>query len=313
MAAVEGVPAGGVVTAPGAQANRLRIASRASRLALAQLAEVEAKLTLLWPSVELVRVLINTKGDGSLLPFSEIDSIGVFSSALEEAVLTGEADLAVHSLKDLPTTVTDQSRLIAVLARSSPWDVLVTRDGQCLAELAPGSRVGTSSPRRQAFLALARPDLELIEIRGNVDSRLRQLDAGALDGLVLAEAGLMRLGVRHPWERLGPQILLPAAGQGAIALQSRRHDPAVALVGSLTHQPTLEAVTAERACLWALGGGCNLPLGVWADTDQGRLSVRGRLIRAGQLAEATADGLAADAQVLGEELGRELARRLGDR
>lgn len=291
-------------------AKRLRLASRASALALAQLSEVEAALAALMPGVELVRVLIHAKGDGSLLPFTELDSVGVFTSALEAAVLNGEADLAVHSLKDLPTSLPAESDLVAVLPRSSPWDVLITAGGQCLAELAPSSRVGTSSPRRRALLAISRPDLTLIEARGNVDTRLRQLDAGAFDALVLAEAGLLRLGVSRSWERIGPEPLLPAAGQGAIAVEARRNDPLTEAVRSLNHPATAAAVTAERACLEALGGGCSLPLGVWADTQDGELSVRGRLVSFGRLAEAARTGPAADARALGTALGRELGRRL---
>lgn len=288
----------------------LRLASRRSRLALAQLSEVESALGRAVPGIDLLQVLLTANGDDVRRPLTQGDDIGLFTSALEAAVSRNQADAAVHSLKDLPT-VPSELEIWAIMPRSSPWDVLITRDGQDLSALPAGSRVGTTSPRRQGFLALARPDLQLIEMRGNVDTRLAKLDAKEVDGLILAEAGLLRLGVVRPWQQLGPDYLLPAAGQGAIAIQGRSDHPLAAAVRSIDHRATRLAVQAERACLQALGGGCNLPLGVWALVDGDRVQVRGSLLQDGKMGKASVAGRLQDAQAVGEQLAAALRRALG--
>ncbi len=288
----------------------LRLASRRSVLALVQLRQVESALKASVPDIDLLEVLLTTTGDDGSLPLSVGDEVGLFTSALEAAVSRNQADAAVHSLKDLPTEPSDLA-ILAVLERSAPWDVLVTREGHTLEELPRGSRVGTSSPRRAGFLALARPDLELVEIRGNIDTRLAKLDAKQVDALVLAEAGLVRLGVARAWQRLGPEPLLPAAGQGAIAVQGRADHPLAQAVRRIDHRPTHRAVEAERACLQALGGGCNLPLGVWATVQGRRLQIRGSLLEGGHVGSASAEGDLDAAQALGEQLALALRRALG--
>lgn len=309
MGLIGGAPTAYHRAAAGQPHRILRMASRRSRLALAQLSEVEAAVAKAAPGIDLLRVLLAVKGDDTTQTLTQGDDIGLFTSALEAAVTLNQADMAVHSLKDLPT-VPAALEILAILPRSSPWDVLITEPGHDLSALAPGSRVGTSSPRRQGFLALARPDLQLVEMRGNVDTRLAKLDAKEVDGVVLAEAGLLRLGVTRAWQRLGPDYLLPAAGQGAIAIQGRSDHPLAAAIRAIDHPPTRAAVQAERSCLQALGGGCNLPLGVWAEVDRDHMQVRARLLEDGQVGQASVSGPLTDAQALGERLAKALRRSL---
>ena len=240
---------------------KLRIGTRRSRLALAQAGEVADALLAKGHETELVPIV--TSGDrGAPQSASPAGMKGLFVAEIVRALQDGEIDLAVHSAKDLPAEDDEGIAIGAVPERASPFDVLVTRDG----ELPDGGSVGTSSLRRKAFMLKHRPRVRVVEIRGNVDTRLRKLDDGEVDGLVLAAAGLERLGIDRPHSE---QIaMIPAPGQGALAVQARAGDPsAQQAVGALDHPDTRTAVEAERSLMARMGGGCALPLGAYGYVD----------------------------------------------
>lgn len=251
-----------------------RLGTRASTLATTQSQTVaDALQRATGRDVRLVEV--TTFGDTSRAHLSEIGGTGVFAAALRQAVLDGEVDLAVHSLKDLPTAPVVGLVVAAVPEREDPRDVLVARDGLTLASLPPGARIGTGSPRRQAQLLAVRPDLRVEPVRGNVDRRLGMVADGTLDAVVLAYAGLRRIGrdsaVTHV---LQPEQVLPAPGQGALAVECRSDDTElVAALALLDHAPSRWAVTAERSLLAALEAGCTAPVGALAQVSGGRLSL----------------------------------------
>lgn len=259
----------------------IRIGTRGSALALAQAGMVRDALDAAGAAAELV--IITTEGDRRAADTAWGE--GAFVTAIEAALVGGEIDVAVHSAKDVPTDEDPRLAIAAFLERAPSADVVVLpadRRGSSLHDLPGGSRVGTDSPRRTAFLRAVRPDLVMHPLHGNVDTRLRKLDEGQSDALVLAEAGLTRLGRADRMAfRLEPEVVPPAPGQGAIAVQVRAADPAtVAAVGSLDHAPTRTAVEAERALLAASGGGCRAPLGALGHVDDdGRLQLLGGFAR----------------------------------
>ncbi|HLZ27894.1 MAG TPA: hydroxymethylbilane synthase [Chloroflexota bacterium] len=243
----------------------IRIGTRSSALARAQTALVSAALVEAHPGLEIEVVTISTSGDrsqASNLPSADWGS-GVFVREIELALLHQDIDLAVHSLKDLPPELSAELTLAAIPIRDDPLDVLVTTDGRGLDDLPPGARIGTSSGRRAAFLRAPRPDLEFAPIRGNVETRLRKLGDGMYDALVLARAGLRRLDIQWAaYVVLDPELLPPAPGQGALALQVRAGDRALAEIVAPLHDPaTAAAVRAERRLMIDLDGGCRLPVG----------------------------------------------------
>jgi hydroxymethylbilane synthase len=243
----------------------LRIGTRASALARWQAETVRARLAELSVAAELV--LIRTSGDrDATTPLHAMNGKGIFIKELEDALLDGRIDLAVHSMKDVPTELPAGLGIAAVCERHDVRDALVSRQGLGLADLPAGARVGTSSLRRQAQLLHRRPDLRMVELRGNVDTRLAKVARGDCEAIVLAKAGLERLGLGDRiTEVLSTDVCLPAAGQGAIGVETRLDDEAVnAAVSALDHAETRIAVEAERSVLAALEGGCSLPLGVWA-------------------------------------------------
>jgi len=241
----------------------LRIGSRGSQLALWQANHIADLLRRREHSVEIE--IIKTTGDRlQEVTFAQVGSKGMFTKEIEEALAEGRVDLAVHSLKDLPTELPEQFSLAATPTRVDARDVLVSVRLAGLASLPHGARVGTSSQRRRAQLKALRPDLEAVEFRGNVDTRLRKLAEGQVEAILLAAAGLDRLG-KTEWirERLDPADFCPAAGQGALGIETRKDDPAtMAALAFLDDAPTRFAVTAERAALAALGGGCQVPIGI---------------------------------------------------
>ena len=296
----------------------VRIATRASELALRQARTVEHALAQRGAATELVT--FRTAGDKRLdEPLRTIGGKGLFTAELERALAAGRVDCCVHSLKDLPTESPAGLALGAVLEREDPRDVLVVHDAipaRSLADLPRGSRVGTSSLRRRAQLYAARPDLDVVELRGNVPTRLRKVDEGQVQAAVLAAAGLHRLDVRQRIDAwLDPPGWLPAAGQGAIAVQVRAGDSRMReLLWPLHHAPTAVATRAERALLAALGGGCQVPVGALATDAGGRLvlhalvaDVRGRQVVRGscevdsERPELAAEWLAADLRARGAE------------
>jgi hydroxymethylbilane synthase len=247
---------------------RIRIGSRGSALALWQAEHVKARLLEMGHAVEIQ--VITTTGDRVLdAPLESVGGKGAFLKEIEEAMLAGHVDLAVHSLKDVPTALPEGLGLCSILERADPRDALISASGRSLAQLPAGTRVGTTSLRRRAQLAAFRPDLSILDLRGNVDTRLRRLREGRFDAILLAMAGLGRLGrAEEVTEALDPAVMLPAPGQGAIALECRTEAAdVVSAVAALHHEPTARCVAAERAFLAALGGGCNVPLGAFAEPD----------------------------------------------
>ena len=242
----------------------LRIGSRGSQLALWQANHIAALLRGQGHTVEIE--IIKTTGDRlQEVTFAQVGSKGMFTKEIEEALADGRVDLAVHSLKDLPTELAETFVLAATPPRVDPRDVFVSVQYESLAALPQGARVGTSSQRRKAQLKALRPDVEIVEFRGNVDTRLRKLKEGQVDATILAAAGLDRL-EKTEWmrERLEPTEFCPAAGQGSLGIETRKNDAAtIAAVAFLDDTATRFAVTVERAALAALGGGCQVPIGVY--------------------------------------------------
>jgi hydroxymethylbilane synthase len=246
----------------------LRLGTRRSTLAMAQSGMVADAVTAA-TGRRVTLVEITTHGDTSQAtnePVAQMGGTGVFVNALRDALLAGEIDFAVHSLKDLPTADPEHLALAAVPEREDVRDVLVGRDGRKLADLPAGSRIGTGSLRRAAQLRLLRPDLEIVAIRGNVDTRVGFVTSGRLDGVVLAYAGLSRIGrIGEATDMFDPADYLPAPGQGALAVECREQDAELrAQLGLLDHRPTRAAVVAERALLAALEAGCSAPVGGYA-------------------------------------------------
>ncbi|WP_127130068.1 hydroxymethylbilane synthase [Georgenia sp. SYP-B2076] len=259
----------------------LRIGTRGSDLALTQTTTVaEALAAASGREVELVR--IRTEGDRSKASLSSLGGTGVFAAALRHALLEGACDVAVHSLKDLPTAPTDGLSIGATPGRADPRDALCALEGWTLATLPAGARVGTGSPRRAAQLRVARPDLEIVDIRGNVGTRLGRVARGDLDAVVLARAGLARLGLLgHVTDTLGPEVMLPAPGQGALAVECRTEDldggPLGEIMRAIDHVPTRLSVVAERALLRTLEAGCAAPVGAYARVVPGTADAPTRL------------------------------------
>ena len=290
---------------------RLRVATRGSALAMVQSRLAIDALQRLDPSVEAELVEVRTEGDADrTTPLRVLGGRGVFVRAVEDALLDGRADIAVHSLKDVPTEVTAGLSLAAVLERGDPRDALVASEGRRLKDLPEGAKVGTSSPRRAALLHALRPDLEVTDIRGNVDTRLRQVAMGDVDAVLLAAAGLDRLGRLHEATQLFEAMeFLPAPGQGAIALECRADDEATrALLARAEHEPTRAAIEAERGFLAALGTGCSLPMGAYAQVDGDLVALRAMLAHeeTGRPLFGEATGKTAEAQLIGRGLGERM-------
>jgi hydroxymethylbilane synthase len=257
--------------APPSSPTVLRLGTRGGDLASWQAQEVARVLVAAHPRVAVEITVIRTSGDQvPATPIAQIGGTGVFTREIEQALKDGAIDVAVHSLKDLPTRVADGLTLAAILERADPRDALVAPPGTSLAVLPPGARIGTSSARRRAQLLARRPDLQMLDVRGNVPTRLAKLDRGDYDALVLACAGLQRLGLdARIAEVLEPDIIVPAPGQGALAVEARAADAHItSLLQPIDHRPTRLATQAERAVLATLGGGCHAPVGAlatWAD------------------------------------------------
>ncbi len=286
----------------------LRLATRGSALARAQAAIAASALQAATGRASEL-VVVRTSGDRQAsVPFDQLTGQGWFTAELERAVAGGGADIAVHSAKDLPIACAPGLVVAAYLARADPRDCVVSRDGRPLAELAPGARVGTGSVRRAALLRAQHPRLEPVPVRGNVDTRLRKLDAGEFDALILASAGLDRLGLAaRISERLDPAVWVPSPAQGAIALECRQRSAAVALCAAAGDRDTAAAVTAERAVLQALGGSCLLPLGAWARLEGGGLRLTAALGGEARSRFADSRGSVDDPAALGAAVGEALS------
>lgn len=285
----------------------LTIGSRGSQLALWQARWIQARLESLGAECRLE--IIHTTGDKITdVALSKVGTKGLFTKEIEEALLRGAIDLAVHSLKDMPTELPGGLTLSAIPEREDPRDALV---GRRLADLPKGAKVGTSSLRRAAQLRAIRPDLEIENIRGNLDTRLRKLDEGQYDAIMLASAGLRRLG----WEKriselLEPEVMCPAVGQGALAVETREDGGAAYdLSTRLEHTETRIAVTAERAVLASLGGGCQVPIGAYAMVENARMvHIRAVVVSPDgtRVIRKEARGLVSDAAAIGRVLGEQL-------
>ncbi len=289
----------------------LRIGSRGSILARWQ-AEFVRKQLFQLTGVEAEIIIIKTSGDKmQQSPLTQIGGKGIFIKELEEALLEESVDLAVHSVKDIPTDTPSRLHFPAVCRRDDVRDCLISHTGTSLAALRQGARVGTSSLRRQAQLRHYRADLDLRELRGNVDTRLRKVESGEYDAIVLSKAGLDRLGWGQKiTEALSTEISLPAVGQGAIAIESRVKDQEVAdILGKLDDQETRTAIIAERALLAALQGGCQVPLGAWARMERGELVMEAVVcsVDGTQYVREKASGPPEQAAQLGEQVARVLA------
>lgn len=290
----------------------LRIATRTSALALVQTHLAADALRAAHPDVAIELVEVTTRGDrDQATPLRAMGGEGVFVAAVRDAVRDGRADVAMHSLKDMPSAVVPGLVIGALLERADPRDAFVGRGGRRLRDLPPGARVGTSATRRAAILRAMRPDIEIAEIRGNVDTRLAKVERGEYDGAILAAAGLLRLGrLNEATEIYEAQAFLPSPGQGVIALECRTDDTATrALLEAVDHGPTRIAATAERAVLAALGAGCELGVAAYAQRDDDLLTVRAMLAPADNIGAPVfgdATGRPSDAEALGHGLGERL-------
>jgi len=251
---------------------KLRIATRESPLALWQANHIKSLLESAHAELQCEIIGMTTLGDrNKFSPLSQMGGKGVFVKELETALLDGSADIAVHSMKDVPGQLPEGLAITSIVERASPQDAFVSNRFESLADLPKGSRVGSSSLRRVRQLHLAYPGLEFIELRGNVDTRLRKLDEGGYEAVILAVAGLTRLGLSNRVsEEIATDICIPAAGQGAVGIESRSNDPSVTgLVESINHPITRICVTAERQVTQLLGATCNLPVAVYAERKAG--------------------------------------------
>lgn len=289
-------------------ARPLLLGTRRSPMAMAQSGFV-AKLITERTGRAVGLTGISTAGDVSHAQLVQIGGTGVFAGALRERLLAGEIDLAVHSMKDLPAGPAAGLLIAAVPRRDEPWDALVSRDGMKLADLPPGARVGTGSPRRAAQLLLLRPDVRPVAIRGNAGTRLVKVVSGELDAVILGCAGLARIGRLEAISQVfGPEEMLPAAGQGALAIECRADDAELArLLAEIDDPPSHAATTAERAVLAGLQAGCSAPIGAYAaGTDMLRLDAIVAEPAGGTALRASAGGPAAEAGRLGREVAADL-------
>jgi hydroxymethylbilane synthase len=300
------------------QSRVLRIGTRGSPLALAQATMVRVQLAsahgVAAEAFELK--IIRTSGDVIQdRPLSEVGGKGLFTKEIEEALIAGEIDLAVHSAKDLPTLLPGGLAIVAALPREDPRDVFISRKAKSLRALADGATVGTASLRRQALVKRLRPDLKVVTFRGNVETRLRKLDEGVVDATLLALAGLRRLGLTEAVTAiLDTEEFLPAVGQGIVALEARAEDARTrAMLDRINSPDDATALAAERAFLTVLDGSCRTPIAGHAKVTAGRVSFRGLIAKpdGSEVYETTREGLGAQASALGADAGRELKERAG--
>jgi hydroxymethylbilane synthase len=293
------------------RATTLKIGTRGSPLALIQAESVAASLRALGAEVDVVPV--RTEGDRRLeVPLAAIGGKGLFVREIEDMLLAGTLDCAVHSLKDLPAETLAGLTLAAFPAREDARDVLVTRESRRLEDLRPGARLGTGSPRRRALALAVRADLVVEPLRGNVETRLRKLESEGLDGVLLAAAGLTRLGIAPAHvQPLDPDVFVPAIGQGVLAVESRADDARItSWLGRLDHAPTRACALAERACLARLGASCNSPVAAYALQAGGQIKMTALVASEDGRKVLRASG--AEGSEGAESLGRRLAASLLD-
>ena len=297
---------------------QIRIGTRGSLLAVAQAERVAGELRRRYPELAPVLVKIKTSGDTfAHIPLSYVGGKGLFIKEIEEALLDGQVDVAVHSMKDVPTEIAPGLNIAAILEREDASDVLISRRGEKLDALPSGARIGTSSLRRQAQLLHFRPDLTVVPLRGNLDTRLRKLDTEGVDAIVVAAAGVYRLGRQQEVTEVLPlEISLPAVGQGALGLEIRAHDQRIRdLVEPMTHGPSALTIAAERAFLKRLGGGCQVPIAAYGRLDGAELRLVALVINPDGTGVVRGErkGPSALAEEIGFAIGEELLRRGADR
>ena len=298
----------------------VRIGTRGSQLALWQSKWVKAAILDTHPSLSVELVVIKTKGDKILdVPLADLGGKGLFVKEIEEALLDGRVDLAVHSMKDMPSILPDGLAIGPIPERENPADVLISRNHLTFKELPPGARVGTGSLRRSAQLQHARADLTVVPLRGNLDTRLKKLEAGVdgLDAVVLAAAGVRRLGLENKIsEHLDSSVMLPAVGQGALCIEVRRQDGEIAgLLQALDHIPTRQAVLGERAFLHRLEGSCQVPIAGYGKVEGDGIVIEGLVadLTGSQVVHGSRSGPASQSESLGVELAEDLLSRGGQR
>ena len=294
------------------------LGTRGSKLAVQQSEWVQGQLQALAPHVKVTLRKIQTSGDKILdVPLAQIGGKGLFVKEIEEALLRSEIDLAVHSMKDVPTELPEELAILCVPLREDPRDALISRDGQSFMDLPRGAKVGTSSLRRQSQLLHARPDIKIRMLRGNLDTRLKKLREGQFDAIVLAAAGLRRLDWAHEiTEYLEPQLSLPAIGQGALGIEGRKDDLFIrSLLSGLDHVPSRTAVLAERALLHRLQGGCQVPIAAHATVAGRTVRLEGLVssVDGKELLRETAEGTIENPESIGIRLAERLLARGGDR
>lgn len=297
--------------------NRLRIATRKSRLALWQAEHVAAQLRHFHPDLQVELVGMTTQGDRVLdSPLAKIGGKGLFVKELEQGMLDGDADIAVHSMKDVPAELPEGLTIETILTREDPRDAFVSNQFDDLEALPQGARVGTSSLRRRCQLAKLRPDLQIFDLRGNVNTRLEKLDRGDFDAIILACAGLRRLELGERIRAaLEPEVMLPAVGQGAIGIECRSDDSRVReLLAPLNDPKTHVRVRAERAMNHRLEGGCQVPIAAHAELGHGVIVLRGLVGRpdGSEVVEGVISGRPDDAEELGVVLAEDLLSRGAD-
>jgi hydroxymethylbilane synthase len=306
------------VSLPNGPRATLILGTRGSKLALQQSQWFQARLHEVAPDVQVTLRKIQTSGDKIVdVPLAKIGGKGLFVKEIEEALLAGEIDLAVHSMKDVPAQLPDGLEILCVPPREDARDALVSRDGRRFMDLPQGARLGTASLRRQAQLLNARPDLCIDMLRGNLDTRLRKLKEGQFDAIVLAAAGLHRLAwAQEITEYLDPVVSLPAIGQGALGIEGRGEDHFVrSILDRLNDQTTETAVTAERAFLYRLEGGCQVPIAAHATLSDGQLTLDGLVasVDGKTIIRDEIRGKSGEAYALGVQLAERLLARGGDK
>jgi len=289
---------------------KIHIGTRGSKLALWQAHWVQGKLLKTHPTLSVEIIVIKTKGDKILdVPLAKVGGKGLFVKEIEDALLEGKIDLAVHSMKDMPAELPGGLTIGAIPQRENPLDVLVSKRG-CLADLPEGARIGTSSLRRAAQILFSRPDMRIDPLRGNLDTRLRKLDTGGMDAIVLAAAGIRRLGLKHRiTEYLDSGVMLPAAGQGALCIEVRTGDEDTgALIGELDHAETRTVVLGERAFLHRLGGSCQVPIAAHGRIEGKRFELSGLVAEpdGSRIFREVLTGPAATSGRIGTELAEKL-------
>ena len=292
----------------------IKIGTRGSKLALWQATWVKSVLEKQHPELTVDIVVIKTKGDKILdVPLAKIGGKGLFVKEIEDALLRGDIDIAVHSMKDMPADLPEGLCIGPIPRREVPGDVLISRKGKNLTDLKPGQRIGTSSLRRAAQILHARPDLKIVPLRGNLETRLKKLEEGQMDAIVLAAAGVKRLGLEHRiTEYLDPSMMLPAVGQGALCIELRKNDRDTGqAIDHLDHGPTRTAVLGERAFLNRLEGGCQVPIAALGEVLKDQFTLTGLVadVDGGIVIKETLSGPAHECQAIGTALADRLVDR----